>query len=359
MTKKQRIRRLILVLFITLGIGAGVFFYMQRTEAPINRLELYGNVDIRQIQLAFHATGRIEELLVEEGDLIKPGQLVAELDPSRYEADVARAAAEVGAKRQVLSRLLAGSRPEEIQEARARVNALKADLEDAKTIYERTKFLARTGSTSKQSFDDTETAFKAAGANVDAANEQLALAVKGPREEDIAVARNELLASEAALRFAETELKDTKLYAPKAGVIQDRILEPGDMAFPQTPVFTLALTNPVWARAYLSESDLGKVIPGMKAFLTTDSFPDKKYEGWIGFISPTAEFTPKQVQTTELRTKLVYRVRVYACNPKNELRLGMPVTVSIPLDQTKRPEWVKRNRAGNKSPCQENPDVRP
>ena len=116
-------------------------------------------------------------------------------------------------------------------------------------------------------------------------------------------------------------------------MIQDRILEPGDMAFPETPVFTLALTNPVWVRAYISEPDLGKVAPGMKAYLTTDSFPDKKYEGWIGFISPTAEFTPKQVQTTELRTKLVYRLRIYACNPKNELRLGMPVTVMIPLNQ--------------------------
>ena len=353
MKKKQKIRRLILVLVIALGIGAGAFFYMQRGEKPVDHLQLYGNVDIRQIQLAFHATGRIEKLLVEEGDLIKPGQLVAELDPARYEAGVARASAEVAAKRQVLSRLLAGSRPEEIQEARARVNALKADLEDAKAIYERTKYLVRTGSTSQQSFDDTETAFKAAGANVDAARERLTLAVKGPREEDIAVARNELTASEAALRLAETELNDTKLYAPEAGVIQDRILEPGDMAFPQTPVFTLALTNPVWARAYLSEPDLGKVAPGMKAYLTTDSFPDKKYEGWIGFISPAAEFTPKQVQTTELRTKLVYRLRIYACNPKNELRLGMPVTVIIPLNQP------RESSAGNSRPCQENPDARP
>jgi HlyD family secretion protein len=141
------------------------------------------------------------------------------------------------------------------------------------------------------------------------------------------------MADEAALRLAERELADTKLYAPARGVIQDRILEPGDMAFPQTPVYTLALTDPIWVRAYVSEPDMGKIAPGMSATVHTDSFPDKQYPGWVGFISPTAEFTPKQVETTELRSKLVYQVRVYVCNPQNELRLGMPVTVTVPLRQ--------------------------
>jgi HlyD family secretion protein len=105
------------------------------------------------------------------------------------------------------------------------------------------------------------------------------------------------------------------------------------MASPQTPVFTVALNDPVWARAYVSETDLGKVFPGMRGEILTDSFPGKSYEGWVGFISPTAEFTPKQVETTELRSKLVYRLRVLVCNPQNELRLGMPVTVTLRLDQ--------------------------
>jgi HlyD family secretion protein len=324
MEKKRKIRRLIIVLVIVFGIGAGTYFFIQGREAPVSRLQLYGNVDVRQIELAFHATGRIENLLIEEGDVVKPGQLVAEIDPVRYEAGVARASAEVAAQKQVLARLLAGSRPEEIQEARARVKAAAAALEDAKAVYERTKVLARNRSTSQQQLDDTEAAFRSAGANL-----------------------------EAALKLAERELADTKLYAPKSGVIQDRILEPGDMAFPATPVFTLALTNPVWIRAYVSEPDLGKIAPGMRAYVRTDSFPDKNYEGWIGFISPTAEFTPKQVQTTELRTKLVYRIRIYACNPKNELRLGMPVTVAIPLNQP------LGKIAGNTTPCEEDPDAGP
>lgn len=353
MKMNQKIRRIILLLVIALGIGAGTYFYTQRKSEPRNRLYLYGNVDIRQVQLAFHATGRIDALSVQEGDLVKPGQLVAELDPVRYEAAEAQASAEVAAKNQVLARLLAGSRPEVVREAREHVKAEEANLKDAKALYERMKFLVRTGSTSKQKFDDTETAFKSAGANLKAAKQKLILAVKGPRKEDIALARAQLRASEAALKLAERELTDTKLYAPKAGVIQDRILEAGDMAFPETPVFTLALTNPVWVRAYISEPDLGKVSSGMKAYLTTDSFPGKKYEGWIGFISPTAEFTPKQVQTTELRTKLVYRLRIYACNPQNELRLGMPVTVTIPLNQS------LETNAGHSTLCQENPDDRP
>jgi HlyD family secretion protein len=353
MEKKQKIRRIIIVLVIALGIGAGTYFFIQGREAPASRLQLYGNVDIRQIQLAFHATGRIEKILVEEGDVVKPGQLVAELDPVRYEAGAAQASAEVAAQKQVLSRLLSGSRPEEIQEARARVKAAAAALEDAKAVYERTKVLARNRSTSQQKLDDTEAAFRSARADLDAARQALVLVQKGPREEDIAVARAQLRASEAALRLAERELEDTKLYAPKTGVIQDRILEPGDMAFPETPVCTLALTDPVWVRAYVSEPDLGKIAPGMRAHVVTDSFPDKKYEGWIGFISPTAEFTPKQVQTTELRTKLVYRIRIYACNPTNELRLGMPVTIMIPLNQ------LQEKIVGNTTPCKEDPDAGP
>ena len=131
--------------------------------------------------------------------------------------------------------------------------------------------------------------------------------------------------------ITERDLADANLYAPTAGVIQNRILEPGDMASPQTPAYTLALTNPVWVRAYVAEPDLGKIHLGMAAAVATDSYPGKVYEGWVGFISPTAEFTPKSVETTEVRTALVYQVHIYVKNPNNELRLGMPATVTIPL----------------------------
>ena len=135
------------------------------------------------------------------------------------------------------------------------------------------------------------------------------------------------------LAIARKQLADASLIAPAAGVIQDRILEPGDMASPQLSVYTLALTDPIWVRAYVQGSDMGKIHQGMGAEVSTDSYPGKRYRAWLGYISPSAEFTPKSVETTEVRSNLVYQVRVFVCNPQNELRLGMPATVTIPLDQ--------------------------
>ena len=157
----------------------------------------------------------------------------------------------------------------------------------------------------------------------------MSLAVEGPRKEDIAAAEATLTALQAAQELAGKRLIDTKLLAPSDGSIRNRILEPGAMVSAGTPVLTLALTNPLWVRAYISEPDLGKIQEGMRAELHTDTHHGKVYKGWVGFISSTAEFTPKTVESTELRTKLVYRARIFACDPQKELRLGMPVTVTI------------------------------
>lgn len=347
MMKKILPRLLIPVVLIALMTG-GIAFYLKRDHVPTDTLRLYGNVDIRQIQVAFQATGRVDQLFVREGDRIKKGQLLGVLDSSRYEAAVSKAGAEAEAQKEVLARLLAGSRPEEIAQARARVRAAQASLTDARKTFRRMDVLSKDQFVSQQTRDNAEAAYQAAQAELDAAKEALTLAIKGPREEDIAAARRELKAKEAALDLARIELADTRLYAPAPGTIRERILEPGDMAFPQTPVYTLALDQPVWVRVYIGEIDLGKIAPGMKAIVRTDSFPDKTYDGWIGYISPTAEFTPKQVETPELRTRLVYQVRVYVCQDQNELRLGMPATVDIPLGQP-------RHSDGNATaiPCRE------
>lgn len=151
-------------------------------------------------------------------------------------------------------------------------------------------------------------------------------------ESDLVKAKATLASEQAALALARQQLADARLYAPADGVIEDRILEPGDMASPDRPVLTLDLTNPVYARAYLPEPELGRVRPGMRAFIETDAFPGKRFPGWVGFIATTAEFTPKTVETTEVRTELVYRMHVYACNTDGRLRLGAPVTVEIPLE---------------------------
>jgi HlyD family secretion protein len=168
-----------------------------------------------------------------------------------------------------------------------------------------------------------------------AVNEKaLDLTVIGPRKEDIAQNEAQLRANEAQLGLLRQQLVDAELIAPVDSVIRTRILEPGDMASPQRPVFTLAITDPKWVRAYVSEPDLGKVHSGMAATVRVDSFPNRRFDGWVGFVSPVAEFTPKTVQTEELRTSLVYEVRVFVKDPSDELRLGMPATVYLNLEQT-------------------------
>jgi HlyD family secretion protein len=161
----------------------------------------------------------------------------------------------------------------------------------------------------------------------------LDLAIAGPRKEEVAEAEARLRAAEAHLALLRQQLADAQLVAPADAVVRTRIMEPGEMASPQKPVFSLAITEPKWVRAYVSEPDLGKVHPGRAISVAVDSFPDRRFDGWVGFVSPVAEFTPKAVQTAELRTSLVYEVRVFVQDPSDELRLGMPATVYLPLDQ--------------------------
>lgn len=327
-------KKIIIILLVVVTLFIGGSFWLKKHDAPpANRLTLYGNVDIRQVHLAFHDSGRIKDILVQEGDRVKTGELVAMMDPERYEANLRKLTNELESRKQVLARMLAGSRPQEIAKAKAQVKADKAKLKDARLTYDRLLKLAKTQYVSRQKLDDATAVLKAAGQKLKASEEVLSLAVVGPREEDINAARALVEAGKAAVDYARQELDDTKLYAPSDGIVEDRIMEPGDMAFPERPVLTLALNTPLWIRAYIPEPDLGKIAKGMKAKITTDSFPGKRYHGWVGFISPTAEFTPKNVETPELRTRLVYQVRVYVNDPQHEFRLGMPATVTIPLNQ--------------------------
>jgi HlyD family secretion protein len=241
--------------------------------------------------------------------------------------------AQVRAQREVVARLEAGNRPEEVRKSKADLEAARADMENAGLTYKRVIQLNTQGVDTAQREDDVRAALDVAKARAAAAGETYDLMVLGPRKEDIAAAKATLQAYEADLALARRELADAQLYAPTNGIIRNRLLEPGDMASPQKPVFTLALDNPVWVRAYVPETDLGKIRSGMKAEVTTDSFPGKRYPAWIGFVSPTAEFTPKSVETSEVRTKLVYEVRAFVPNPQGELRLGMPAEVTVPLNQ--------------------------
>nr|WP_321468570.1 HlyD family efflux transporter periplasmic adaptor subunit [uncultured Desulfobulbus sp.] len=324
------LRRLLLagsVFLLVCGVIACSDQDEQRADGP--GLVLYGNVDIREVQMAFQDSGRIAHVLVDEGAMVQSGQVVAELDPVRFQLEVDRLSAEVQAQTEALAKLKNGSRTQEIEMAKAGLDSAKATLQEARLNFDRLQILRVTNRISQQEVDSAKAKVDTLEAAQRAAEDQLSLVVEGPREEDIRTAQANLEALTAARDLAQRKLNDSRLAAPAEGTIRSRILEPGAMASAGAPVLTLALTNPLWVRAYVSEPDLGRMRAGMRVQIYTDSFPNKAYKGWVGFISSTAEFTPKTVETTELRTKLVYRARVLACDPDHELKLGMPVTVRV------------------------------
>jgi len=348
MSKSRKIVIVVILLIAAAGAGAGLWYrQFGRDQSQEDQLVLYGNVDIRQINLAFNGRERIVAIEVEEGTRVAQGQLLASLNSERLQHEVDRARARVDAQQEVLARLEAGSRPDEIDKAKAEMNAAAVLARDTERTYRRLKSLASADAVSRERADNAKAAADQARAELKAARETLALAVAGPRREDIAAARATLQAYRAELSLALEKLADAELYAPAAGIIRERILEPGDMAFPERPVLTLALTDPVWVRTFVAEPDLAKLKPGMAAVVNTDSYPAKNYQAWVGYISPTAEFTPKSVETPDIRTSLVYQVRVFACNPRNELRLGMPATVTVDLTQTAAEDH------GGPEPCQD------
>jgi HlyD family secretion protein len=328
---------LVVLLLVVAGVG-GWLWWLSHHETASRELVLHGNVDLRQVQLSFNNSERIAAVLVQEGDRVRQGQTVARLDTSRLGPQVAQAEAEVAAQRQVVTRLRNGSRPEEIAQARANVKSAKADTVNARQQYDRVKSAMEASAgraVRQQDVDNAKAALEVAEAKLVVNQRALELAIAGPRKEEVAEAEARLQANEAQLALLRQQLADAQLVAPMDAVVRTRVLEPGDMASPQKPIFTLAITDPKWVRAYVAEPDLGKVHSGMAASVMVDSFPNRRFDGWVGFLSPVAEFTPKSVQTEELRTSLVYEVRVFVKDPSDELRLGMPATVYLPLDMNK------------------------
>ncbi len=323
---------LIPVVLLALLLGGLVFWKTQSGEGESSVLKLYGNVEIRETRLAFNGSEHIAEVLVEEGDRVAKGQPLARLHTELLEAQLAAAKAAAEAQAQVLKKLEGGTRPETIRKVEAELAAAIAKEKAAQASYERIRTLEKKKLAAADAVEQAKAQADSARAQVDAVRHSLKLLKLGAQKEDIAAARAQLVAKQAAVALAEQRLADATLYAPDTGIVRNRILQPGDMAFPQTPVLTMAFTSPVWVRAYVPEEALGRVKPGMSAKIHTDSYPDKAYDGWVGYISPTAEFTPKSVQTEALRTRLVYSMRVYACNPEGELRLGMPATVELDLE---------------------------
>jgi len=267
----------IILLLLATVITLIVFIFRDQSEP--HELTLYGNVDVRQVDIGFRVAGQIKQLLFEEGDAVKQGDLLATLNPSPYD--------------------------EQLREAIAISEAIKVNLNNAETLLQRRLELIEIGGVSQEDLDNTRTM------------------------------RNQLLANlmqaEAAIQVAKDNMDYTTAFAPTDGIILTRIREPGTVVNPADPVYTLSISSPVWIRAFVDEPNLGAVYYGMRAEIHTDVRGGSVYTGQVGFISPVAEFTPKTVQSEELRTDLVYRLRIYADNPDRTLLQGMPVTVKLIL----------------------------
>lgn len=320
------------VLFLAaclLGLAAYLYHAFCQQDNQ-EELVLQGNVDVREVSLAFRQSDRILEMLAEEGDRVQKGQVLARLDTRELMLQLQRLNAEIAAQQSTVDKLHNGTRPEEIRQAEGNLRQAQAAAEHAAGVYQRKRDIYTSiAGISQQELDNAYHDMEAKQATMSVAEAALQEAKAGPRQEDIAGAESGLQAlRNEQLRYTYL-LSQYELQAPDDGVIRSRLLEAGDMASPSKPVFKLSLPGKKWVRAYVPETELGRVYEGQQARVYIDSLPGKAIYGQVGYISGTAEFTPKHVQTEELRTSLVYEVRVYVDDADNVLRLGMPATVRI------------------------------
>lgn len=328
MTRSIPKRPLAVVALLVLA-GIALAWWQPWREDPAARDRLYGNVELREVQLAFRAAGRLATVGVEEGDRVVAGDALATLDAEPFEEALAVAEANVARARAELARVRAGARPQEIQQAEARVREARAAFDNAARNAERQERLLASRSTSQTAADAARAERDAAAARLASAEEALTLAREGARAEDIAAAEATLAAAIATRAQAETQVADATLRAPSPGTVLTRAREPGAFVGVGQAVFALALDERVDVRAYVEEERLGRVVPGTEVAIKSDSSP-RVYRGRVGFVSPRAEFTPKSVETPALRTDLVYRLRVRVLDPDEALRQGMPVTLTLP-----------------------------
>lgn len=318
---------MVLALVLTATIIAG-YEWLWRERHANDAITLYGNVDIREVQMAFRQAGRLVRVAVEEGDTVPPGQLLAELDAQPFRENLAAAEAETRQAQAELDKMRRGYRAQEIAEAEQSVRQAEAALAYAAGEVKRQNAVVDAGAITRNTLDQARSVRDQAAARLAAARETLALRKEGFRREDIAAAEARLARAEATLAQARTALNDTRLVAADQAVVLARVREPGSMVNPSAPVLTLSLRDPVYIRAYAGERNLGQLVPGTRVTVRTDSSA-KTYHGEIGFVSPRAEFTPKSVETTDLRTDLVYRLRIVVTDADEALRQGMPVTVVL------------------------------
>jgi HlyD family secretion protein len=384
-----------IVLVLAVVAGAAYYFYGRLHPKSVNTLTVSGNLELTQVDISFKVPGKLIELNVDEGYYVKKGQVIARIDKDQVESqrsrdqaslnnsqfqydqmetsvqwqrrtlesDVALRTAELHASEARLAALVAGSRPQEVQESRASVADAKAQHDQAQADWTRAQDLFKNDDISKQQYDQYRMRLDSTAAVMRQSDERLALVVEGPRKEDIDAARADVVRAQAAVESAEanrielkrreqdvlahradvsraraqvamtdTQINDTLVVAPIDGVVLVKSAEVGEVLAAGTTVVTIGDIDHPWLRAYINETDLGRVKYGQSAALTTDSFPSKSYPGRISFIASEAEFTPKQIQTREERVKLVYRIKIDVDNRSHDLKSNMPVDGEIKVN---------------------------
>ena len=301
-----------------------------RSDHPAGTIVLSGNIEVTDAQLGFKLPGRVAERLVSEGDKVNAGQLIAKLDDAEQKEEVALRQAEVGVAQAALAELEAGSRPQEIAAAEATLRSAEAERERAHLDFNRQQQLREHDAIADRQIEASRAQLTVAEAHAAEAAAHLKLVQEGPRAETIQQARARVAQARAALELAQTRLDETNLTSPLTGVVLSHNVEPGEFVAAGTPIVTVADIAHTWVRAYIDQTDLGRIRLGEKVAVHTDTFPHKAYDGTIGFIASEAEFTPKTVQTQKERVKLVFRIKVEVANPNDELKPGMPADVTIP-----------------------------
>lgn len=384
-------KKVIIPVVVIAVAGVALWRWLRPGEDP-NVIRVSGNIELTQIDLSFKTPGRIVQLAVDEGDAVQKDQLIAKLDETELQhningeqaaiasarsmlvqlgttikyqdettlSDIALKRADLAQSEARLRELQNGSRPQEIAQAQANVANAETQYVQAKADYERAERLIKNDDISRQQFDQFKAKYESTAALLRQARENLALVKEGPRQEEIDQAKATVERARAALRVSEanridltrrrqeipmreadiqraesqmgvlsTQLGDRTVVAPVNGVVLTKSAEMGEVMAAGATVVTLGDMDHPWVRGYINEKDLGRIKLGMRADVVTDSYPGKVYPGKITFISSDAEFTPKQIQTQEERTKLVYRIKIEMANPHRELKSNMPVDATI------------------------------
>lgn len=324
-------KKLILLGLVVVIAGAAAFFLLNRKKDDAGILVSSGNVEVTEVDLGFKVPGRVEKLLTDEGRSVLAGGIVATLDRSELLRQIEAQEAVIDANSARLLELRHGSRPQEKRSAGAMVASATADLEKAGKDFERAEMLFNNGAISAQQRDTAKRAFEVAKAQHDQTLQNESLVKEGPRMETIKATEAQVRQARAQLGVYREQLADMELKTPVKGVVLRKNVEAGETVAAGTPIFTAGDLEHPWVKIYVKEDRLGLVKLGQMAEVTVDSYPGKKFDGVVTYISSEAEFTPKNVQTQEERVKLVFGVKVSVDNPNQELKPGMPADVKIRL----------------------------